>query len=162
MNGYDKQNSGPRTFESTKKGKNIHTRNSTIGLKNEDDISEFLVQAFSKGRGGKPFTQIREVYKKALSNMEETSRAQSRVFSATLGHFLMAPVKCVEVDDGRVLGSTSHEKEKDNFVLHQITFGQDMSKKGGMYTDRIKLLPLDFLTRVIENVYKSEKVRYLE
>ena len=54
------------------------------------------------------------------------------------------------------------KKEEDNFVLHQITFGQDMSKKGGMYTDRIKVLPLDFLTRVIENVYKSEKVRYLE
>ena len=95
MNGSDKQNSGPRTFESTKKGGNIHTSNSTIVLKNEDDISAFLVQAFSKGRGGKPFTQIQEVYKKALSNMQETSRAQSRVFSATLGHFSMAPVKCV-------------------------------------------------------------------
>ena len=162
MNGSDKQNSGPRTFESTTKRKNIHTSNSTIVLKNEDDISAFLVQAFSKGRGGKPFTQIREVYKKALSNMQETSRAQSRVFSATLGHFSMAPVKCVEVDDGRVLGSTSHEKEKDNFVLHQITFGQEMSKKGGMYTDRIKVLPLDFLTRVIENVYTSKKVRFFE
>ena len=131
-------------------------------MKNEDDISAFLVQAFSKGRGGKPFTQIREVYKKALSNMQEISRAQARVYSATLGQFSMAPVKCVEVDNGRVLDLTSHEKEKDNFVLHQITFGQDMSKKGGMYTDRIKVLPLDFLTRVIENVYTSEKVRYLE
>ena len=94
--------------------------------------------------------------------MQETSRAQSRVFSATLGHFSMAPVKCVEVDDGRVLGSTLHEKEEDNFVLHQITFGQEMSKKGGMYTDRIKVLPLDFLTRVIENVYTSKKVRFFE
>ena len=31
-----------------------------------------------------------------------------------------------------------------------------------MYTDRIKVLSLDFLTRVIENVYTSKKVRYLE
>jgi hypothetical protein len=54
----DKQNSGPRTFESTKTRKNIHTSNSTIVLKNEDDISAFLVQAFSKGRCGKRFTQI--------------------------------------------------------------------------------------------------------
>ncbi len=63
----------------------------------------------------------------------------------------------MEVGDGRVLGSTSHKKEKDNFVLHQIPFGQDMPKKGGMYTDRIKVLPLDFLTRVIENVYTKQK-----
>ena len=76
--------------------------------------------------------------------MQETSRAQSRVFSATLGHFSMAPVKSANVDNGRVLGSTSHKKEKDNFVLHQITFGQDMSKKGGMYTDRKKFFHWNF------------------
>ncbi len=46
--------------------------------------------------------------------------------------------------------------------MHQITFGQEMSKKGGVYTDRITVLPLDSLTRVIENVYTSEKVRILE
>ena len=74
----------------------------------------------------------------------------------------MAPVKCVEVDDGRVLDSTLHKKEEDNFVLHQITFGQDMSKKGGVYTDRIKVLPFEFLTRVIENVHTSVKLICLE
>ena len=32
-----------------------------------------------------------------------------------------------------------------------------MSKKRGQYTNRIKVLPLDILKRVIENAYTSEK-----
>ncbi len=41
--------------------------------------------------------------------------------------------------------------------MHQITFDQDMSKNTGHYTNRIKVLPLDILKRVIENAYTSEK-----
>ena len=75
---------------------------------------------------------------------------------------MMVPVKIADVDNGRVLGSTLHKTEKDHFVLNQITFGKDMSKKGGMDTDRIKVLLLEFLKSIIENVYTSKKVRYLE
>lgn len=63
--------------------------------------------------------------------MQENSLAQARVYAATLGQFLMAPVKSVDVDDGRALGSTFHETEKDHCILYQISFGTDMSKKRG-------------------------------
>ena len=69
----------------------------------------------------------------------------------------MAPVKSVDVDDGRALGSTFHKTEKDQCILYQISFGTDMSKKRGKYTNRIKDLPLEILKRVIENAYPSEK-----
>ena len=58
-----------------------------IVLKNEDDISSFLIQTFNKCGSGKPFMQIREVYKKALTHMQENSLAQARVYAATLGQF---------------------------------------------------------------------------
>jgi hypothetical protein len=157
MNGRDKQLCGPKTFDAAQKGKKIHPSKFTIVLKNEDDISSFLIQTFNKGGGGKPFTQIREVFKKALTHMQENSLAQARVYAATLGQFLMAPVKSVDVVDGRALGSTFHETEKDHCILYQISFGKDMSKNTGHYTDRIKVLPLDILKRVIENAYTSEK-----
>jgi hypothetical protein len=89
--------------------------------------------------------------------MQENSLAQARVYAATLGQFLMAPVKSVDVDDGRALGSTFHETEKDYCIFYQISFGKDMSKNTGHYTDRIKVLPLDILKTVIENAYTSEK-----
>ena len=99
-------------------------------LKKEDNISSFLVQAFSKGGDGKPFKQIQAVYKKALSHMQENSHAHARVSAATLCQFLIAPVKSTDVDSGRVLGSFQEIEEK-HCVLHQITFGKNMSKKGG-------------------------------
>ena len=77
--------------------------------------------------------------------MQENSLAQAHVYSATLGQFLMAPVKSVNVDDGRALGSMFHETEKDHCVLYQISFGKDISKKRGKYIDRIKVLVLDIL-----------------
>jgi hypothetical protein len=89
--------------------------------------------------------------------MQENSLAQALVYAATRGQSLMAPVKSVDVDDGRALGSTFHETEKDHCLLYRISFGTDMSKKSGKYTDRIKVLPLDIFKRVIENVYTSEK-----
>ena len=85
------------------KGKILHSHNSTIVLKNEDNISLFLIQTFNKGGGGKPFMQIREVYKKALTHMYENSLAQACLHAAALGHFLMAPVKSVDVDNGSQL-----------------------------------------------------------
>ena len=81
-------------------------------MKNEDDISLFLVQAFSKGGGGKPFKQIRAVYKTALAPLQENSHAHACVSAATLGQFLIAPVKSTDVDAGRVLGSF-HETGED-------------------------------------------------
>ncbi len=66
-------------------------------------------------------------------------------------------MKSVDVDNGRALGSTFHETEKDHCILYQISFGKDVSKKRGKYTDRIKVLPLDILKRVIENAYTSEQ-----
>ena len=98
-------------------------------MKSEDDISSFLIQAFSKGGGGKPFKQIQSVYKKALARMQENSHAHAHVSAATLGQFLITPVKSTDVDGGRVLGSFQ-ETVEDDCVLHQITFGKDMSKKG--------------------------------
>ena len=89
--------------------------------------------------------------------MQENSLAQVCVYAATLGQFSMAPVKSVDVEDGRALGSIFHETEKDNCVLYQISFGTDVSKKRGQYTDRIKVLPLDILKGVIQNAYTSEK-----
>ncbi len=53
---------------------------------------------------------------------------QARVYAATLGQFLMALLKSVNVDDGRALGSTFHKTEKDQCILYQISFGMDMSK----------------------------------
>ncbi len=65
--------------------------------------------------------------------MQENSLAQACVYAATLGQFVMALVKSVDVDDGRALGSTFHETEKDHFILYQISFGTDMSKKRTVY-----------------------------
>ena len=48
---------------------------------------------------------------------------------ATVGQFLMALVKSVDVDDGRAFGSTFHKTEKEHCILYQISFGMDMSKK---------------------------------
>ena len=84
--------------------------------------------------------QIRELYKKALTHMQENSLAQACVHAATLGQFLMAPEKCVDVDDRRALGSTFYKTEKDHCVLYQISFVMDMSQKRGKYTNRIKVL----------------------
>jgi hypothetical protein len=89
--------------------------------------------------------------------MQENSLAQACVYAATLDQFLMSPVKSVDVEDGRALGSTFHETERDHCLLYQISFGKDISKKRGQYTNRIKVLPLDFLKGVIENAYTSEK-----
>jgi hypothetical protein len=58
MNGRDKKFCGPKTIDAAQKGKKLHPRKSTIVLKNEDDISSFLIQTFNKGGGGKPFRQI--------------------------------------------------------------------------------------------------------
>jgi hypothetical protein len=129
MNGRDKKLCSPKTFDATQNRKKLHPNKSTIVLKNEDDISSFLIQTFNKGGGGKPFRQIGEVYKKALTHMEENSLAQARVYAATLGQFLMALVKSVDVDNGRALGSTFHETQKDHCILYQISFGTDVSKK---------------------------------
>jgi hypothetical protein len=132
LNGSDKQLSGPNIFYPTDIGKQLHPNNSTLVLKSEDDISSFIMQAFSKGGGGKPFKQIRAVYKKPLAHLQENSHAQARVSAATLGQFLiaLALVKSTDVDAGRVLGSFQ-ETGEDHCVLHQITFGKDMSKQGG-------------------------------
>ena len=116
----------------------------------------FLVQAFNKGSGGEPFKQIRAVYKKALANMQEISQANARVHAATLGQFFMAPVKSVKVDAGMMLGLTFHQIGEDDCVSHQITYGKEMSKKGGQYIDRVSVLPLDIIKSVIENAYMSK------
>ena len=41
-------------------------------------------------------------------------------------------------------------------MLHQITYGKEMSKKGGQYINRVSVLPLDIIKSVIENAYKSK------
>ena len=64
MNGWDKQLCGPKTFDAAQKGKKLHPSKYMIVLKNEDNISSFLIQTFNKGGGGKPFTQKREIYKR--------------------------------------------------------------------------------------------------
>ncbi len=87
------------------------------------------MQALSKGGGGKPFKQIQAVYKKVLAHMQETSHAHARVYVATLGQFLIAPVKSTDIDSERALGSFQETEEK-HCVLHQITFGKDMQQKG--------------------------------
>ena len=155
LNGSHKQLSGPNIFYPTEKRKQLPPNNSKLILKSEDDISSFLIQAFSKGGGGKPFKQIQAVYKKVLAHMQKNSHAHTRVSAATLGQFLIAPVKSTDVDGGRVLGSFQ-ETEETHCALHQITFGKDMSKKGGKYTDRVRVLPLDILKHVIENAYTSK------
>ncbi len=92
-------------------------------------MTSVLIQAFNKGGGGKPFKQIQAVYKKALAHMQENPHALARVCAATLGEILIALVKSIDVDGGRVLGSFQ-ETEERHCVLNQITFGKDMSKKG--------------------------------
>ena len=87
--------------------------------------------------------------------MQENSHAHAHVSAATFGQFLIAPVKSTDVDGGRVLGSFQETEEK-HCVLHPITFGKDMSKKGRKYTDRVRVLPLDILKHVIENAYMSK------
>ena len=98
-------------------------------LKSEDDISSFLIQAFSKGGGEKPFKQIQAVYKKALAHMQENSHAHACVSATTLGQFLIAPVKSTDVDVGRVLGSFQETEEK-HCVLHQILLTKRCQRKG--------------------------------
>jgi hypothetical protein len=61
--------------------------------------------------------------------MQENSLPLACVYAATLGQFLMAPVKSVDVDDGRALGSIFHETEKDHCVLYQIAFGKKHVKE---------------------------------
>jgi hypothetical protein len=137
-------------------GKNpLQPKRSTLVLKSTDDISSFLVQAFNRGSGGKPFKQIRPVYKMSLANMPEISQVHAHVHAATLVQFFMAPVKSVDVDAGTVLGSTFHQRREDHCVSHQITYGKEMSKKGGQYVDRVRILPLDIIKSVIENAYMS-------
>ena len=92
------------TFYPSGKRNHLQPKRCTLVLKNKDDLSSFLVQAFNKGSGGEPFKQIRAVYKKALANMQEISQAQARVHAATIGQVFMAPVKSVEVDAGTMLG----------------------------------------------------------
>jgi hypothetical protein len=75
--------------------------------------------------------------------MQENSHAHARVSAATLGQFLIAPVKSTDVDGGRVLGSFK-ETEENHFVLHQITFDKDMSKKGGRTQTESELYHLTF------------------
>ena len=58
MNESHKQLSGPNIFYPTEKRKQLPPNNSMLVLKSEDNISSFLIQAFSKGGGGKPFKQI--------------------------------------------------------------------------------------------------------
>ena len=116
----------------------------------------FLVQAFNKGSGGELFKQIRAVYKKALANMQEISQAHARVHAATLGQFLMAPVKSVQVDARTMLESKFHQIGEDDCVSHQFTYGKEMLKKGGQYINRVSVLPLDIIKSVIENAYLSK------
>ena len=87
--------------------------------------------------------------------MQENSHVHACVSAATLGQFLIALVRSTDIDSGRVLGSFQ-ETEEDNCVLNQITVGKDMSKKGGKYTDRVRVLPLDILKHVIEHAYMSK------
>ncbi len=90
LNGSHKQLSGLDIFHPTEKGKQLPSNNSTIVLNSEDSISSLLIQAFSKGGGGKPFKQIQAVYKEALAHMQENSHAHAHVSAATLGQFLIA------------------------------------------------------------------------
>jgi hypothetical protein len=61
--------------------------------------------------------------------MQENSLAQIHVYAATLGQFLMASVKSVDVDNGRALSSTFHETEKDHCVLYQFIFEKTCQRK---------------------------------
>ena len=144
------------TFYPSGKRNHLQPKRCHLVLKNKDDLSSFLVQAFNKGSGGEPFKQIRAVYKKALANMQEISQAQARVHAATIGQFFMAPVKSVEVDAGTMLGSTFNQIGGDDCVSHQITYGKEMSKTGWQYIDRVSVLPLDIIKSVIENAYTSK------
>lgn len=154
--GFGHRISDHTTSYPTGKRNPLQPKRSTLVLKSTDDISSFLVQAFNRGSGGKPFKQIRAVYKMSLANMQEISQAHARVHAATLGQFFMAPVKSVDVDAGTVLGSTFHQRREDDCVSHQITYGKEMSRKGGQYVDRVSVLPLDIIKSVIENAYMSK------
>ena len=88
--------------------------------------------------------------------MQEISQAHARVHAPTLGQFLMAPVKSVEVDAGTMLGSTLHQIGGEDCVSHQITYGKQMLKTGGQYIVRVDILPLDIVKSVIENAYTSK------
>ena len=48
----------------------------------------------------------------ALTHMQENFLVRACVYATTLGQFLMAPVKSVDVANGKALGSTFHETEK--------------------------------------------------
>ena len=119
----------PLNFWCCKIGENLHPNNSTIVLKNEDNISLFLIQTFSKFGGGKPFTQIQEVYKKALTHMQESSLAKACVYAAALGQFLMAPVNSIDVDDGRALGSTFPRNRRRSLYIVPNFFWHGHVKK---------------------------------
>ena len=41
-------------------------------------------------------------------------------------------------------------------MSHQITYGKEMSKKGGQCINRVSVLPLDIIKSVIENAYMSK------
>ncbi len=155
-NGFGHRLSDHTTFYPTGKRNQLQPKRCTLILKNKDDLLSFLIQAFSKSSGGEPFKQIQAVYKKALANMQEISQAHARVHAATLGQFLMAPVKSVKVDAGTMLGSKFHQIGEDDCVSHQITYGKEMSKKEGQYINRVSVLPLDIIKSVIENAYTSK------
>ena len=70
----------------------------------------------------------------------------------------MVLVKSVDLDSGTVLGSSFHETDEDHCVSYQITYGKEMSEKGGKYIDRVEILPLDILKCVIENAYMSKRM----
>ena len=82
--GFGHRLSDHTTFYPTGKRNQLQPKRCTLVLKNKDDLSSFLVQAFNKGSGGEPFKQIRAVYKKALANMQEISQAHDHVYAATL------------------------------------------------------------------------------
>ncbi len=107
--GFGHRLSDHTTFHPTGKRNQLQPKRCTLVLKNKDDLSLFLVQAFNKGSGGEPFKQIQAVYKKALANMQGMSQAHARVHAATLGQFLMALVKSVKVDARTMLGSIFHQ-----------------------------------------------------
>ena len=63
--------------------------------------------------------------------MQENSQAQSHIYAATHDQFLMAVVKSVDLDGGAVFSFSFHETEEDHYVSYQITYGKEMSKRGG-------------------------------
>ncbi len=57
--GFGHRLSDHTTFYPTGKRNQLQPKRCTLVLKNKDDLSLFLVQAFNKGRGGKALKQIR-------------------------------------------------------------------------------------------------------